>query len=166
MSAAHEGCGLTFGSKQALFQQSLDRYLAGPAAFMHAALQEPTAYRVAERILHDSAVFLTRRSQRSGCMTIQGALVGGADAEPVRRKLIALRVKEQNALRRRFERAQSEGDLPRDAGAADLARFITAVFQGMTVQAINGASRAALLRLAEISLRVFPQPLRTNPRQP
>ena len=43
-------------------------------------------------------------------MTIQAALAGGVEAEPVRRKLIALRVKEQDALRRRFERAKSEGD--------------------------------------------------------
>ena len=46
--------------------------------------------------------------------------------EPIRRKLIALRVEEQDALRRRFERAKSEGDLPNDADAADLARLITA----------------------------------------
>jgi hypothetical protein len=44
-------------------------------------------------------------------------------------------------LRRRFERAKSEGDLPSDADAADLAQFVTAIYQGMTVQAINGANR-------------------------
>jgi hypothetical protein len=56
-------------------------------------------------------------------------------------------------LRRRFERAKSEGDLPKDADDAALARFVTALFQGMTVQAINGASRKELLRLAETALR-------------
>jgi hypothetical protein len=40
-------------------------------------------------------------------MTIQAALAGGVEGEPIRRKLIALRVKEQDALRRRFERANS-----------------------------------------------------------
>jgi hypothetical protein len=48
-------------------------------------------------------------------------------------------------IRPRFERAKSEGDLPNDADAADLARFVTALFQGMTLQAINGASREDLL---------------------
>jgi hypothetical protein len=74
-------------------------------------------------------------------MTIQAALAGGVEGEPSRRKLIAQRVKEQDALRRRFKRAKSEGDLPNDVDAADLTRFVTALFQGMTVQAINGASR-------------------------
>lgn len=145
-----------FGNKQALFEQALARYLSGPVAFMHGALNEPTAYAVAERILRRTAEFLTERRSRRGCMTIQAALAGGKEAEPVRRKLIAVRVKEQDALRRRFERAKSEGDLPESVDAADLARFVTAVFQGMTVQSINGATREELLRIAEIALRTWP----------
>ena len=90
-------------------------------------------------------------------MTIQAALAGGVEAQPVRRKLIALRVKEQDALRRRFERAKSECDLPKDANAADLARFITALFQGMTVQAINGATREELVRLSDMALHTWPK---------
>jgi AcrR family transcriptional regulator len=146
-----------FGNKQALFEQALARYLAGPVAFVHGALNEPTAYAVAERILRRTAEFLTERRSRRGCMTIQAALAGGGEAEPVRRKLIALRLKEQDALRRRFERAKSEGDLPKDANAADLARFITALFQGMTVQAINGATREELVRLSDMALHTWPK---------
>jgi hypothetical protein len=86
-----------------------------------------------------------------------GTWFANMEGEPIRRKLIALRVKEQDALRRRFERAKSEGDLPNDANAADLARLITALFQGMTVQAINGASREDLLRLAHTALRIWPK---------
>jgi AcrR family transcriptional regulator len=144
-----------FGNKEALFE--LARYLAGPVAFMHDALNEPTAYAVAERILRQTAEFLTEKRSRRGCMTIQAALTGGIEAKSVRRRLIALRVKEQDGLRRRFQRAKSEGDLPNDLDAADLARFITSLFQGMTVQAINGATREELLRLSEMALRTWPK---------
>lgn len=146
-----------FGNKQALFEQALARYLAGPVAFVHAALSEPTARDVAERLLRQTAEFLTERRLGRGCMTIQAALAGGVEAEPVRKKLIALRVKEQDALRRRFERAKSKGDLPKDANAADLARFITSLCQGMTVQAISGASREELLRLSDMALCTWPK---------
>jgi AcrR family transcriptional regulator len=146
-----------FGNKRALFEKALARYLAGPVAFVHDALNEPTAFAVADRILRRTAEFLTEGRSRSGCMTIQAALAGGVEGEPIRRKLIALRVKEQDALRRRFERAKSEGDLPSDADAADLARFVTALFQGMTVQSINGASREDLLRLSDTALRTWPK---------
>ena len=90
-------------------------------------------------------------------MTIHAALVGGQEAEPVRKKLSALRIKEEDALRRRLERAKSEGDLPADANPADLARFISTLVQGMTVQAINGASSEELLRLSDMALRVWPK---------
>ena len=148
---------VAFGNKQALFEQALARYLAGPVAFMRGALEEPTAYAVVERILRRTAEFLTERRSPRGCMTVQAALVGGEEVEPVRRKLIALRVKGQDALRRRLEQAKSEGDLPGDADAGDLARFVTTIFQGMTVQAINGASRGELLRLADMVLRIWPK---------
>ena len=146
-----------FGNKRTLFEKALARYLAGPVAFMHDALNEPTAYAVADRILHRTAKFLTEGRSRNGCMTIQAALVGGVEGEPIRRKLIALRVKEQDALRRRFEQAKSEADLPSNSDAADLARFVTAIYQGMTVQAINGASYEDLLRLANTALRTWPK---------
>ncbi len=145
-----------FGNKQAMFERTLDHYLAGPAAFMSAALEEPTAYAVAERILRQTAEALTARRARYGCMTIQAALVGGEETKAVRKKLIRLRVRAQNALRQRFEQSKSYGNLPEDADAAGLADFITCVFQGMTVQAINGAGREQLLRIARTALRAGP----------
>jgi AcrR family transcriptional regulator len=145
-----------FGNKRTLFTQALARYLAGPVAFIRGAMSEPTAYAVAERTLRDSAEFLADQHTRCGCMTIQAALVGGKESQPVREQMIALRVQGQESLRQRFERAQREGDLAKSADASDLARFITAIFQGMTVQAINGASREELHRLAETALRAWP----------
>jgi hypothetical protein len=69
--------------------------------------------------------------------------VGGVEGERVRRELVALRVKEQDALRRRFERAKSEGDPPNYADAAAVAQFVTAIYQGMTGNCaeINSALR-------------------------
>ena len=145
-----------FGNKQAMFERTLDHYLAGPAAFMSAALEEPTAYAVAERILRQTAEALTARRARYGCMTIQAALVGGEETKAVRQTLIRLRVRAQNALRQRFEQSKSDGDLPEDADAAGLADFITCVFQGMTVQAINGAGREQLLRIARTAFLAWP----------
>jgi AcrR family transcriptional regulator len=146
-----------FGNKQKLFEQALARYLAGPVAFIQGALGEPTAYTVAERTLRDSAKFLANQHTRYGCMTIQAAMVGGKESQTVREQLIALRLRGQEALRQRFERAQAEGDLAKTADAGDLARFVTAIFQGMTVQAINGANLKELLRLADTALRAWPR---------
>jgi hypothetical protein len=40
-----------------------------------------------------------------------------------------------------------QGDLPTEADATDLARYISAILQGMAVQAAGGASREQLARL-------------------
>jgi AcrR family transcriptional regulator len=145
-----------FGNKQKLFEAAVQRYVSGPGAYLNEALREPTAYAVAERILRETAEFLTGPGGRNGCMTIQGGMAGGDESRCVRRKLAALRLQGQDELRRRFVRAQKEGDLPKTVDAADLARFVSTVFQGMTVQAMNGATREEQRRVAEMALRAWP----------
>ena len=44
-----------FGDKEQLFRQVLDHYQKGPANMILAALQEPTARRVIERLMRESA---------------------------------------------------------------------------------------------------------------
>jgi AcrR family transcriptional regulator len=145
-----------FGNKEQLFRRVLDRY-ESRATHVCRALSEPTARAVAEKLLLGAAEAQTsgKRGPR-GCLMVQGALSCGDEAEPVRRELCARRAATQTALRKRFERAKRDGDLPRDAHAADLARYVMTVLHGMSVQSSGGASRADLRRVAETALRAFP----------
>jgi hypothetical protein len=86
---------------------------------------------------------------------VQGALACGEAAESVRKELISRRLASEAAIRERFERALSDGDLPADAHPADLARYIITVVQGIAVQAAGGASRAELRRVAALALRAW-----------
>jgi AcrR family transcriptional regulator len=146
-----------FGNKEALFRRVLDRYAAGPAAYAREALNEPTARGVAERLLHGAIDRLAEPHYPRGCLLVQGALACGEAAESVRRELAARRREAERALRRRFERASAEGDLPADADAADLACYVTTVLRGMAVQAAGGASRGELRRVAAMALRAWPE---------
>ena len=67
------------------------------------------------------------------------------------------RVAAEAAIRRRFERALADGDLPAGTDPADLARYVVTVMRGIAVQAAGGASRAKLRRVAELVLRAWPQ---------
>jgi AcrR family transcriptional regulator len=145
-----------FGNKEALFRKALDRYAEGPGAYVHAALNEPTARAVAERLLSGAVDLATDRRHPHGCLLVQGALACGEAAESVRKELCDRRMAFQALMRRRFERAQAEGDLPADADAADLARYLAAVLHGVAVQATGGASRAELRRVVEMALRAWP----------
>ncbi len=152
-----------FGDKEALFRKVLDRYQEGPAGYVSEAMQEPTARAVMERIFRKTLEASAIPGNPKGCLMVQGALACGNDAEPIRRELIARRAASEAVVRRRFQRAKAEGDLPAVASPADLARFFVAVLHGMAVEAASGASRAQLRSIAKTALRALPKadPLHT-----
>jgi AcrR family transcriptional regulator len=145
-----------FGNKEALFRKAVERYAAGPAAYVREALGEPTARAVAERLLGGAVGLLTGPANPRGCLVVHGALACGEAVESVRRELAAKRLAVETAVRERFERAVADGDLPADTDAADLARYVATVIHGMSVQATGGASREELLRVVEMALRAWP----------
>jgi hypothetical protein len=87
---------------------------------------------------------------------VNGALACSPASEAIQKELAARRTRDEAVLRKRLERARSEGDLPEDVSPADLARFIATVLRGMAVQAKSGASRQELRRVAAMALRVWP----------
>ncbi len=145
-----------FGNKQELFRKALEHYLATEVSFVQEILNESTAFKVAHQLLRQSALFLTRLGFPRGCMTIQTSLAITNEGAQIHKELVELRVSSQKKLRDRFSRAKREGDLPDDARPDSLARFVVAIYQGMTIQSVNGATRKDLLDLAETSLKAWP----------
>ena len=145
-----------FGNKEDLFRKALDRYADGPAAYVREALNLPTARAVVER-LRGAVDLLTDQRTPQGCLWVQGALSCGKSADPIRWELISRRKAGETALRQRFRRAISEGDLPADANAADLSGYVATVIHGMAVQAASGASRNELQRVIKTALRAWPE---------
>src|ERR1700721_3653044 len=76
-----------FGDKQSLFRAALERYAAGPASYVAAALDKPTAREVAEHLLKGAADLQAGSSNPGGCLTVNGAIACGSEAEPVRQAL-------------------------------------------------------------------------------
>ena len=52
----------------------------------------------------------------------------------IRQELTACRAAGEAAIRRRLERAKSNGDLPADTNPADLARYVATIVYGIAVQ--------------------------------
>lgn len=146
-----------FGNKEELFRRALDRYTDhGPGRAVREALTEPTARAVVERLLRSVALALTVPGQPRGCLSVQGALTCGEASETIKQELCKRRSEAEGALRQRLERATSDGDLPSGCDPVQLARFVTTVVQGMSVQAAGGASRDDLLHVAEMAMRAWP----------
>jgi hypothetical protein len=111
---------------------------------------------VVEHLLEGAADAFTDPRHPRGCLYVQGALACGKENDSVRRELILRRLAGEAAICRRLKQAKAEGDLPRDADPANLARFIATVWQGMAVQAAGGASRAQLQKIIQTALHAWP----------
>jgi len=146
-----------FGDKESLFRKVLDRYDSGPAAYVREALNQPTTRAAIEKLMEGAADLATASSNPRGCLFVQSALACGDKSKAIRNDLILRRDAGEKAVRLRLKRAQAEGDLPRDANPADLARFVVTVIQGIAVQAASGAARNELGRVIENALRAWPQ---------
>ena len=147
-----------FGNKEELFRKALDRYVDGPGGYFQVALAKPTARAVVEHLLYESAAAITDPNHPPGCLAVQGALSCGDAAESIKQELMSRRAKGEQDLRARFERAIAEGDLPSGSDAADLAAYLSAILQGMAVQAAGGTTRAQLRKIAEMALHTWPPP--------
>jgi AcrR family transcriptional regulator len=145
-----------YGNKEALFRKALERYAESSAAFLRKAMEEPTARAVVEHLLFSAADGVTCPDKPHGCLTVRCALSSGEAADSIRLELANRRANGEAMLRKRLERAKAEGDLPADANAADLARYVTTVYQGMSVQAAGSASREQLRRVAKTALKAWP----------
>lgn len=148
-----------YGNKEELFRKALNKYMAGPTAYVAEVMKEPTAKRVAERLLTKSVDFLTNRGRPRGCMIAVGTLFCGEDSEPIQAALISYRQDYENALRARFDLAKSQNDLPQNADAAVLAKYLATVHQGLSVQARSGATKDELLAVVEQALKSWPTKL-------
>jgi AcrR family transcriptional regulator len=147
-----------YGNKEELFRKAVERYIEGPGAFVAPALQRPTARQVAEAMLHGTVEANTTPGRPRGCLLVQSALACGPDSEPVRRDLTERREAGVAALRARFAQAQAEGDLPPDLDTDALARYLTVVAHGISVQAAGGTDPDDLHRAADQALTMWPGP--------
>jgi AcrR family transcriptional regulator len=142
----------SFGDKQELFRRVLDRYASGPASFMHCALEAATAREVVAKIFEGAVKAFSDPHNPRGCLTVQGALACGSESRSVQLETVEFRRRAEEALVHRLRQAQKEGDLRRDSDAAEIARFVVIVVNGLSVQAANGASRKELKRVTEMAM--------------
>ncbi|HYO96655.1 MAG TPA: TetR/AcrR family transcriptional regulator [Polyangiaceae bacterium] len=146
-----------FGNKESLFERVLTRYANGPARYVIDALAAPTAREVAERRLHGAVEATCDPSRPRGCLAVQAAARSADPSSSVVQKLVAFCDRAHVAYVKRFERARKEGDLPKAADPAALARYVSTVAQGISIQAASGARRAELRQVAAIALRCWPE---------
>jgi AcrR family transcriptional regulator len=143
----------TFGDKESLFRRVIARYGEKQLAFVGDALKRQTARNVIETLWRGTVKFLADSTHPRGCLSLQGGLACGAGAESVKQAMIDWRRSGQVLIEKRMQRARSEGDLSKNLNPKDLARYVFIVMNGLSIQAVNGATPAEMNAVVDVALR-------------
>lgn len=135
-----------FGSKEALFREATDLYVATVGDPTLRALGEgKTARESVEAMLRLTAQSFSTRSRPHGCMLVLGAMNCAPSNKGPQDYLRAIRQRAPEVIKQRLKRGVAEGDIPSDLDITAIASFYATVIHGLGVRAGDGASRAALL---------------------
>ena len=146
-----------FGDKERLFLEAIERYGKGPGGFGQRALdEEPTARGAIQRLLEEAAAELTQECHPLGCMMVMATTNCSVAAEHVQNALAKRRALGVANIQARIQRGIADGELAADTDAGALANFYATVYQGMSMQAKDGAPRASLLASVEMAMRSWP----------
>jgi AcrR family transcriptional regulator len=145
-----------FGNKEALFRKALDLYETEKLSYIGEALKAPTARGVAQHLLEGALANQTNTDEPHGCLGVISSVACSAEAESIRSDVLERGKIAHAALIQRMERAIAEGDFNGPVDADGITKYLTALLQGMAVQAGAGATREELQRLVDTSLMVWP----------
>lgn len=146
-----------FGSKEALYLEAVERYVqtVGRRVWNKLAEGETARASVERLLLGGTESLLGSGATPAGCMAMLAAV---SDEWPatIADVVKKVRLEMQRMLRARLERAVDQGELPASTDIDRLSRLYLAVFQGMAIQARDGATQAELRGVAEAAMAAWP----------
>lgn len=149
----------SFESKERLYEQAVEHYLAGPGNFFDEALSAETDTRTAfERLAVTTAEMFTRKELPTGCMVLLGSLHLAPTLGSVRKMMKQYRSNSERMLADRLRIGVASGELSPETDVQELAAYFIAVFDGMAVQARDGAPRKRLISIARRAMSGWPKP--------
>ncbi len=138
-----------FGSKEELFKEAVACYLESTAQDAQCALESQTLSTrdAMEQVLRAAVAQSTKAGEPRGCMLVLGALnrtPEDSEGRAVSDHLHRARVASYAAIAERIRRGIEAGDVPRGTDVEGLTAFVTALVNGVSILARDGASRATL----------------------
>jgi len=106
-------------------------------------------------LIAGSEILPKSRPTPAGCMAMLAA-VGDEWPAAVVRVVKKVRLEVLDLVRARLRTALAEGELPASADVDGLSRFYLGVFQGMAIQARDGATKAELRGVVEAAMAAWP----------
>ena len=156
MGISTSSLAAAFGSKEKLFREAVDLYVAREAAGNHRVLAATkTAKEAVEGVLRRAVSRMVRKGEPTGCLIMLGAINTSPENAATIDYLVAQRRAAAEAIQNRIANGIADGDVAESADAAALAGFYTAILKGMALSARDGASRTELNRTVDCSMAAW-----------
>lgn len=150
-----------FGNKDAIFKEVIQCYLPIVVKGQLAALNSSSdIYQSIESSLNESVKLFTGKDNPHTCLIMTAAINASPENTAHVTTLKELREEYKAAWKRRFEKASEDQQLSIDADPTVLAEYFTALIQGMSIKAKDGASQETLLGIVKMSLKILDQQVR------
>ena len=145
-----------FGSKEALYLESMEHYVKTVGPTIWDKLAATSARDGVEKMLLAATEILPETGPiPAGCMAVLGG-VGDEWPAAVADVVREVRLEMLGNLQSRLKTAVTEGELPAAADVDRLSRFYLSVFQGMALQARDGATSEELKGVAASAMLAWP----------
>lgn len=145
-----------FGSKEALFREAVELYVATEAAGNQVALAAATTAREAiEAVLRRAVERIARHGEPTGCLIMLGGVNCSPENSAVGDYLAEQRRAARQAIRERLTRGVAEGDVGAHTDIDALASFYASVLKGMSLSARDGAKRDELHRVVDCAMAAW-----------
>ena len=146
-----------FGSKEALYLEAVEYYVRtiGPPVWDKLAEGATVRAGIKNLLIAWTESLPKSRATPAGCMALLAA-VGDEWPAAIVRVVKKVRLEMLGTLRSRLETAVARGELPASTDIDGLSRFYLSVFQGMAVQAKDGATQAELRAVATAAMAAWP----------
>jgi hypothetical protein len=74
-------------------------------------------------------------------------------ATPAEELMTEIRKQNEAAVKSRLVRARKSGELPTEVNVDDYTRYLSTILAGLSIQAVNGSTKAELKRTAEMAIK-------------
>jgi len=145
-----------FGNKEALFRQALDLYQRDKLGYIGQAIDQATARGVAKWLLEGMLATVTGEREPHGCLGVITSTTCGEEAQSIREEVHRRGRTVSAALVARMQRGIDEGDFHGPVEAEAITKYLTALCQGIAVQAGAGSTREELQAVVATTLAMWP----------
>jgi TetR/AcrR family transcriptional regulator, transcriptional repressor for nem operon len=146
----------TYGDKEQLFLQVLDRYVAlNLAELMEALTDEPSGRKAIDRFFELLLQRVWRPDFPRGCLMVNTSVESSTLSPAIARKVSEGMAAMETAFYQAVRRAQAAGELSGDKDPRALARYLTASTLGTAVAARTFTDQGALRDVVTTALSVL-----------